>query len=191
MRKKRESRAFTLLEVMIALALASMLMLFLFDMYREVAVQKIAAEKLEEKQFAEQKVQMRLTEIFSKASLREDELFNVRGKDIFFTFHNGVDADSRFSGEVKGLLSHSKERLELRIRPLDGSGERMELLMENVKAVTYEFFDKEKERAWTPHWDNESLSIPAMIKLKITKKDEKETEFAFFLPPANLPAEYL
>ena len=197
-RNKRKKQALSLLEVVIALALTSVVLLFLFSYFREITVADVEMQKVQEKLFARERVQLRLMQIFSNLTSDEKtsffytetapEAFGVR---LVFTFENGIDEDEMLSGNVKGVLQLAKNRtLELRTLPLEGKEVgRSELLMEHVKNFSFKIFDLEK-KIWQDAWPEERQASPAMIKIILEKEEKEKVEFAFFLPASQPPVEY-
>lgn len=200
MRKKQPARKrrrpITLLEVTIALFLTSFIVVFLFGFFREISMENIDAERLDEKIFPLEKTEMRLGALLSALPEEEKEtppLFYTEykgGNALTFAFDNGIDEDPLFSGTIRASLGLSKKQLELHLLPLEEDLKtRKEILMDNVKNIEFGFFHLENKE-WERGWDKESGALPAMMKIQLTKEDGQAIEFIFFLPPSTKPVIY-
>ncbi|MBI2742285.1 MAG: hypothetical protein HYX48_00005 [Chlamydiales bacterium] len=211
---RRRRRALSLLEVVIALSLTSILLFFLFGFYRQLTLLDVQAEKIQERISAREKTQLRLMQIFSNLPPEDEKtppLFYTEstpeGVDLslVFSFDQGVDTEEKLSGKVRGVLLLTKKGLlELHTLPLEGESiRRREVLMQQVNSLSFSFFDPIKE-SWVTSWDQENESLPPMVKISLKEKEEVKPEldseakpevrpeisFAFFLPPSQLPTFY-
>jgi hypothetical protein len=192
----KRKQPLTLLEVIIALSLTSIVLFFLFGFYRDITLGNVEAEKMQEKFFAREKVQMRLMQLFSdllpegepRAFFYTESAQDGRGMKLFASFNNGMDSDSLFSGAVSGeLFLASNKNLELHFFPIrEEKKERVEVLLENVHKISFKFFDIEK-KIWKDQWEKKSASFPAMIEIFIEQEKHEPLKFAFFLPAAQSP----
>lgn len=194
---KKSKRPLTILEVLIALALASFALFFLFSYFFEISKSNITAEKTQDKLFARERVQLRLKELFAKLLEEGEEQAEFytepadrEGRKLLFTFHGGIDKDPLFSGAVQGALELTdKNNLLLHLLTLQEEGkERKELLLENVSALHFSFFDA-KKKVWVNQWKKDALYLPALIKVTL-QQEKKEYRFAFFLPASQLPVSF-
>ncbi len=194
-RKKSLRQSLTLLEVMIALSLTSVMLFFLFGFFREITVKNHEAEKIQEKFFSQEKAHMRLSGLFSEflefsdaqALLYTD--VKEASPSLLGTFYAPVDADPLFSGALLATLYLSRKgALELEISPLGEEGKsKKETLLENIQEIAFSFFDLEK-KVWKDKWEKGSSRFPAMIQITLTQKNkEPKLHFAFFLSSAQTP----
>lgn len=214
---KTRRRAVTLLEVVIALGLTSIVLFFLFGYYRQLTMIDLETEKVQECLSARARVQTRLMQIFASFPKEEKEgegfLYTdttPEGLDLslLFAFDQGIDSDPKLCGLVKAVLFLSRDKkLKLRILAIDEKTEaRDEVLMENVKSLAFSFFDPAEEK-WESDWKKDAASFPSMIKVILTEIEKKKEpvdeetpkklgasdnsiQYAFFLPASQLAVEY-
>ncbi len=196
MRKKR--RPLSLLEVIIALSLTATLLVILFGMFRQVTVANIEVETLQEKFFVRERMQMRLTQLFSEYETEKsnepvfylDSSSESLSPKLTLSIKAKIDRDPEFCAPLKAELFISKKKnLELALSPLEeGTGRRTEFLMENVHRVSFLFFDL-KKRQWVEKWPKEEKESPTMVKMVVETEKKEKIEFAFFLPSSQNPVE--
>jgi type II secretory pathway component PulJ len=196
MHKKR--RPLSLLEVIIALSLTATLLIILFGMFREITVANIEVESLQEKFFVRERMQMRLTQLFSEHETEKsnepifylDSSAESLSPRLTLSVRAKIDRDPEFCVPLKAELFLSKKKnLELALSPLEeGKGRRNELLMENVHRVFFLLFDL-KERKWVETWSKEKKESPTMVKMVVETEKKEKIEFAFFLPSSQNPVE--
>lgn len=157
---------FTLIEVIIALTLISILMTFLFGFYQNMTVVQNGLDKTREENFRRLYLQQRLTDILSTASVEEnlfgnrelifyttkDENTSMLENSLILIYNNGVNALPWFSGTVLGRLYLDKNgRLCLTTWPspalwkkegkvLDKLPSKREILLEDVQNLSFEFY---------------------------------------------------
>jgi len=195
--KKR--RPLTLLEITIGLFLTSILLVFLFGFFRQVTMENIEAAALDEKHFPMQKIEMRLSTLLScvmdeekgkPSSFYTLPISRSPSHQLLFCFQNEMDADPLFTGKIRALVTLEKGSLELHLLPLEDKGKtRKELLMDHVKAVTFDFFDLDG-KDWSHEWTRDMASLPAMMRINITQENKEVMRFIFFLPPSEKPVVY-
>ncbi len=210
-RKKTRKKPLSLLEVVIALSLTSILLFFLFGYYRQLIMVDLDVEKLQERFSARERVQTRLMQVFSSFPPLEKKdpgfLYTdttPEGVDLslIFAYENGLDSDPLLSGRVKGILFVSRDK-KLKMRTLsleEKAGEREEVLMESVQSISFSFLNSAEDK-WDSLWAKDAAAFPAVVKLRVCEdnKQEKKKEgdqennkidYAFFLPASLLPIEY-
>lgn len=197
---RRRRRALSLLEVVIALSSAAVLLFFLFGFYRQLTVLDIEAERVQERIFARERIQLRLMQLFSKLPPENEQsppLFYTESTPdspstaLIFSFDQGLDPDPNLSGTVEAeLLLTKSKKLELHTRPFQEKIEgRKEILAEKISSLSLYFFDPVEE-SWQPSWEK-GKSTPTMVKLLLKEEGEsQEVSFAFFLPSSQLPVKY-
>lgn len=102
---------FTLLEVIIAMALVSLLMTMLFSYYAQIESLQAAAAREKEEGFQLRYLQARLATLLPSTISKNGEdfyFYTHRGSEemasLTFTFDNGVDLDAHFSNHVLARL---------------------------------------------------------------------------------------
>ena len=114
-------------------------MTFLLSSYRELVLAKTLLRKDKERILTQQRVELRLAQVFSKL-----EKIKSENKSFFLTFDNGLDSDPAFRGVIEGTLYIDKEkRLTLATWPQENSKDkpRVEVLMENIDDFKLRFLD--------------------------------------------------
>ena len=112
-------------------------------------------------------------------------------------FDAGIDPDPAFSGpNTARLFIDSNRRLCFTQWPLEKEGHRTETLLEDVRAIEWEFLGTPTKEAtpispnwsWLKKWDRSTPGVPPIIRLKlwqgIDKKKQREPNLriAFILP---------
>lgn len=188
---KKNKRAFILTEIVIALALASMVFSFLFRSYFDFIKSNLLLQAIEEKVHFEHKVYLRLSQVFD--SLDKPQLFpqfpaknplytqvNDADQKLCFIFNNEIDPDPQFSGEVIGELYLKKDVLFLNIISKKDH-KRIEIEHPGISHVKWEFFDPET-KTWASDWPKEKSFPPLILKLTIKENVAKnDRTYCFFL----------
>ncbi|CCB87511.1 putative uncharacterized protein [Parachlamydia acanthamoebae UV-7] len=153
----------TLLEVLIAMVLTSMILTTLSFFYQQIDAMNRESERLQRDSFLRRFLQYRLTQILPKSfssigSNRSayyffntsfaEGLFKPGTQSLVFGFDNCVDLDSMFASAVLGRLYVDREgRLCLGIWPTPNRWEddetppmKQEVLFENVAMLKFQFF---------------------------------------------------
>jgi hypothetical protein len=191
--QKVRKKALVILEILIGLALLSIIVTVLFNTMKETARLEVSLEKMRGASFQKQKIQARLSDLFlsianeERASLYTQIFPKEKKESLIAIFDNGIDPDPNFSGKVTGriFLDVSKD-LSL---VTWGEGEineaapwRKELLFSNVEDFHFEFFDTTQQPySWVRKWPKERSNVPIMVRLYLTQGKEI-SKYAFFLP---------
>jgi hypothetical protein len=161
---------FTLIEVIVALSLASVVLFFLFSSLRSTTFisTKLAKERIS---IASRDLfYQRLLQIFSKVDPKSLSVKNIDGlPTLSLLFDNGADPNPLFAGKVEGAFTlNSHGSIIFTIHPIkDPLSIRSELVLDKVKTV---------------HWNvlKESLSA------SITDLDGKLNRYPIFFPSENI-----
>ena len=165
MSKNPSRRCVTLIELLIAMALVSILMTALMSYYGQVSALHRQADALRDETFQWRYLQDRLSYILPRATappyratkkekkndfyfyLSDFESSDIKPHSLVFTYDNGFVADPRFSGTVLARLYLSGQTLRLAIWPLPRCSSPpnppmlQEVLLENVESVKFEFYN--------------------------------------------------
>jgi type II secretory pathway component PulJ len=192
MYKKR--RHLTLLEVMIALALAGILLSALTSLFYQVSKKKIELQQLKKNILPIELMRQRLIHLFAR--LPEAPSFytlahaEAVGSALFFTYDYGADPDPNFCGVVKGMLYlNGRKQLCLTTwSPLEAA--RQEVLLEGVGRLEFTFYDP-KEEKWKNSQDKKS-PLPPIFKLRLSLLEQanEPIQFAFFFPETDTQVTY-
>lgn len=168
---------FTLIEVLVAMTLISLLMTTLLFFYKEVVLIGKEGEGIVGETFKSRYIANRLADVVPKALSPSDPLFaffsspspqggsGIGEGCLIFAYHNGVSLNKALANEVLGRLTiDDKERLVLYSWPLKGDDSscdlvNKEVLMDNVSGLTFAFFigtaysQEEKEKGIKPSED--------------------------------------
>lgn len=168
-------RPLSLLEVVIGLALASILLTALFSSYRHLTQNHLKITLAKEELHPQFVMQLRLNQIFER--LKEDEPIATKedplsqGKALQFTIKNGVDPDPSCLGDVECKIFLNREKsfvLHL--------NNREEVFLKNIHTFSMRFYDSQRNE-WSPIWEK---GIPSIIQLRLN-----EQPFTFFISKAN------
>lgn len=151
----------TLIEVLIAMTLTTLVLMTLMFFYQQISFINIDIDKVKAEHFHLRYVENRLSEVLPRAINEKGRLtdfvfftFNDDGsglsgsQSLIFTFDNDVSLDQVFSNHVIGRLYLDKDgRLILAYWPspkrLEGNGEipmKKEILFEGAESLAFEFF---------------------------------------------------
>ncbi len=160
--KNKKRSFFSLIEVIIATALLSVLMATVMFFYKQIAWMNSEMEKVERTKFVKSYVENRLAAVIPKTTsptkdkqefyffTRNDTeaLFKNGSSSLIFTFNNGINLNKPFSNAVLGRLWLDKEgRFILSMWPVpkrwieeEMPPIKSEILLENVESLSYEFY---------------------------------------------------
>lgn len=174
-----KKRSLTLLEIMIGIALLSMLLSGLFQIFHNSLKKNIQAKVLKQKivqlELFEQKMHTLLTQ---DHGIWIDKHPAAKLPALFFVFEPKADPDFQSDAILGMLYLNSKKELCL-VNYSQDHQSRMEILLENVNNLTCQLFDP-KNKAWTSEWPQEKKENPLMAKIQLTW-NKKEIPFVFFL----------
>lgn len=156
-------RPFSLLEVVIAMTLTSLLLTGLFSSYRHMTLLNLDLQKVREERRSIHLTRLRLTQIF--AMLPATTVLTLKENRLTFSLHNPLDADPNFCGQLEATLS-SKETLSLTLKK--ESQERSEIFKARLENGSIALFDP-KQKAWVK--EAKSLPLPPALKLTIGKEE--------------------
>jgi type II secretory pathway pseudopilin PulG len=179
-----KKRPFTLIEIMIALGIVSLLLAVMFPHFRETMRMKKQIEIEKSYVFAKAHVQERLATLFSKTTHHFKTHQEKDGPfELQFKFDNGYDDDENFRGEVTGHLWCDKGTLRFKIfGGKDAS--REEILLEGLKNARFDFTSvTEGKFDTTSSWEKRDL--PLFFVLNVSFPDDKEDAFYFRLNAKN------
>ncbi len=173
--------------MVVALFLAGILLTTTLHFFQEYAKTQTKLRVAKENVLRRSFLQLRLNQLFTKASLLEKEEvgsspeFYSENEALIFDFENGIDFEPAFSGPLIAKLYVSKNELLLEFQAKNGAT-RKEVLLPNIKSVAFKFFDQD-EGNWVNLWSKEKTMTPPIITLKIQEKKVNEAlDFSFFFP---------
>lgn len=182
--------AFTLLELMIGMALAAIVIGFLFSTFRYSSIAhskiKIAHKAVHERLC----LQTRLSQVFDQLhfEMKKKEFYSAShpealGDALYFSFHLEIDQDPHFIGPLDAVLfiNHQKQLCLLTMAPAGSS--RKDIFLDNVQALSFQFFDSQNAK-WESKWKKGVPYAPIFLKLLLTEKtqtDKQTLDFAFTL----------
>lgn len=182
-----KKRSLTLIEVMVALGIASLLLAVLFPYLRDTIRLKKELELERAFIFSKAHVQERLATLFAASIPRaafttiktEDHLFELR-----FAFDNGYDFEEAFRHQVMGHLYVEQKKLMLKIQGKKNEV-RKEVLLENVREVDFKFAYPTPQGQIEEKPTCENKSLPLFFILAILFPDGREDSFYFRLQSSN------
>ncbi len=213
----RKKRAFSLIEILIAFILAGILFGCIFSNFSQTYKLQSQVEKAHAVAINRQGLQLHMQTLLAKlpSDIEQEEkkekadkaeknpspiyiadCKGAKGKGaLWFSLKADYDSDRRFTGPLSYCLYHDEKSHALQLLTRNESGdERKEVLMRQVKSLKISLFDPEKG-IWTDTWPQNAESLPTLLKLQIVEKDRKKDsgaiDFAFFLPAASQPIDFL
>jgi len=162
--KKR--RSLTLIEIAIAMGLGALLMATLFHIQTNLAKSQGQVEKIKQVVMGRQRLRLRLNQIF-----KANTDFEYKENCLILKYHNGIDCDRKFSGNVLSTIYLEDEKLCLATWRSSDLW-RVDVLMEEVKTLSFHFFDNENN-AWSDIAHKKNFRL---LKLVINQE-----VFPFFL----------
>jgi type II secretory pathway pseudopilin PulG len=199
----RRSHAMVLLELMVALVLASILLSVLFRFFAGSVKLEQKISEVRKHLYSRQNLQTRLSFVFQSISPRPttttaSSFFTLNDQaGLVAIFDNGVDPNPIFSGPILGRLYIDAGNLVLAMWPLedrDTANYRKEILLSNVQNIRFQFLAKKSDQQpdpkavpinasyeWRTDWPKNRWDIPSAVRLFIQQKNE-EVPFAFLLP---------
>lgn len=167
----KKKRLLTLIEVIIAFALAAILFSFILtSFFQHIKISK-NFEIAKKEVLARAYLQKRLTTIFlnkSKERIANTlNYINDTSPRLEFTFNNGIDPDRSFTDQVTGLLYLKNSDLCLKIFGKGDSAIRKEVLFTHVKKIEFNIYDEGEK--------------PLFFILSLTTLKGKEISFPVFL----------
>jgi len=204
----KNKRPFSLVELLIAMSLVTMVLGILFGLfwYKARIVHHLTALK----QDAElvRLAHARCQTIFSNiVHGKKNQHFFFTASDhghpsLIFTFKNGVDHEQLFSDDVLAKLFLDQDnQLVLVIWPnpekanaTEKYSMRKEILLDHVTECTMEFWKAPENNTnpvqnnsgeWITSWKKDDRKNPLMIKLRIEREDPREALVFSFVNPAT------
>jgi len=222
LRKQIKRRRFvTLLEVLIAMGLVSILLTVLLGIYGQTVRAQYEIERRLQDNFQLLYAQFRFNQIMpnilNPAKDRENygiAFYQEGTNSLVFGYDNGTGAGPNFSNEVIGrLFVDDQNRLLLLTWPVPKRAPdidppmRTEVLLENVDKIGFEFYKPvppaKKRLEIDPEtktgdagmmleaWSPDEEDIPAILKIHVTLLGGEQIDYAFVLSNTQIPVSYL
>ena len=183
---RKIKRAFTLLELLIAMSLSAILLTILFRFLVSNAHVERQIEKAQgfllERQRLQERLESLLTNIepqlLDHPSFYTDPISNNKTLSLIAVFNAGIDPDPAYSGPNTARLYLTKEgNFCLTQWPLKEEGSRTETLLANVRALEWEFLGHPSDKnphavaitdnwSWLKTWPKNKGALPSIIRLK-------------------------
>jgi type II secretory pathway pseudopilin PulG len=193
----KKKRAFLLIEILISLALMSILLSFLFTAMSRSSHFKAKIDKARSVLIERQHLQIRLQDLFlaiQDASLYTKSLHKEKRESLIAIFDHGIDPDPAFSGPILSrIYLDESHNLCLALWPLEDEKKKLlwrnEILLKNVDDYQFQFLGGKtgknlvvvnSELAWHSHWSKKQSANPSMIRL-LVQSQGVPLSFAFFL----------
>jgi len=159
--------AFSLLELMISLTLATLVLGFVFSSLYQNAHLKTKLEKGSQVAMERAEIKQRLSHIFGSISKEgKGAFYKGKNQSLHFRFDNGIDPDRKFCKIVSGSLEVKGGNFILKV--LGDQTERESILCSNVNAVEYEFLYSDGEKMLSKDtWGKKAETLPLFFKLTL------------------------
>ena len=188
----QNERAFTLVEVLIALAILAMIVVSTFTIFRSASKSWQKGETRSERYQNARNAIYRISTEISQAVINSNPLCKFTGdknKISFFSFvstESGVfelsELEYRLDGAKKLLMRNDDVDPDYDFTTYDHS----DALSENISELEFSYFDGV---AWTDTWNSDQslgVGLPKAVKIKIKVEDKKSKEGEIFEVIARL-----
>lgn len=195
--KKSQKRSMTLVEVLIAFFILSILLTIVFGFFYELAKIDQFTRFQEEKTFQRRYLEFRLTHLFSHLvndsdNNKRDFVFYAepaegmsKSNSLVFTYNNGARLDPTYAGDViSRLYINEKKQLCLLTWPIKIKDQDpyygdmfKEVLCENVERMNFDFFAGPGNNnnnpiglvrnRWQEDWQDGYKEMPVLMKIKL------------------------
>lgn len=194
-------RCFTLVEVLIAISLLSILLFALLSSYSQLKMIDTAIGKETVKDFEMRQLESRLEAAILQVLKAEDNknFFYTEyphysnSPSLVFSYDAESRLDPRFSGPVLGRLFVDREgNLLLATWPSPKRYSQqpipmqVEVLATGIQSVAFSFFTPEQNQ-WSSDWQKNTGTVPPLMKLHIVKESKEWVDFSFYLANNNYP----
>ncbi|CAM3739385.1 Type II secretion system protein J precursor [Vibrio aerogenes CECT 7868] len=203
---RQKNKGFTLLEVLIALAILASLSVAAYQVLNQVQTSSIVTHEKEQRLAEIQRTLAIMDNDFRQMALRKfrtdgekpgklllvakDNLMSSDSQGIMFTRYGWLNPQMQFPrGEVTKVgyrvIDEQLQRIWWRYpdTPVGDSGNVMKLLTQ-VESMTFRYYYKKK---WVDTWDN-GAALPNAVGVKFKLKDYGEIERIYLTPGAELGA---
>jgi type II secretory pathway component PulJ len=184
----KKKHTFTLLEILIACVLASVLLSFLFTYFRQTLVRKQQLHTIKEKVMQIELVRLRLTHLFdrmaqSKGTVQSVPHEEADGKALLLYADQGIDPQAAFNGASYVMLYKTRDkRLALCRWDKEKKEKRIDTLLKKVESVTFSYFADGK---WEDKWPKKKgegaapLMVKVLFEVEKSEKDKLVHTFVF------------
>ncbi|MES2122803.1 MAG: hypothetical protein V4492_08530 [Chlamydiota bacterium] len=185
----KRSYRFTLLEVVIAIALLGVILSALFGCFQQTLKKNIVARELKQKVLQIELLNSRLQQLFAHlesgkdAALWLQEYSGAKNEALFVTYSQTIDRDPLFLGALTGVLYlDAKGQLVIETKGKK-EAKRTEVLLDGVGSLRWDLFDPVQGK-WSAEWPKKKAKTPAMIRLSFDwKRPGSRTKKNLGIPP--------
>jgi len=166
--RRHKTFAFTLLELLIALSLGSVLLFCLWQTYDLRLRQYRKLEMQHSKDYPRLFIKQRLDTLFAQGMQKQTSLTlftsTKHPSQLIILYEGGPDPDPALNGPIRSLLYVDDDRrLCLATWSLDRQG-YIEVLASSIEELTLSFFSLET-KTWHLIWEENNNSLPLWMKL--------------------------
>ncbi|MCI0381667.1 MAG: hypothetical protein L0207_01250 [Chlamydiae bacterium] len=188
-------QSLTLIEVMIALSLGTIIISILFSSFHNLSSQQRELEVAHKIINQRSVAFLKLSQIFDQLILDGISLENEKKTTNFYTdsssqgpiltfqYYNPLDRNPDFAKAVDATL-FLDARKQLCLTSTAKSHTREEFLFENIEKIEFQFLDPE-EKKWCESWNKKNRSFPVMFKIILTEKKflekTEKVEYSFII----------
>ncbi|MDP2980630.1 MAG: type II secretion system protein GspJ [Candidatus Omnitrophota bacterium] len=190
--QRAEGRGFTLVEVLIALAILAMIVVSTFTIFRSASKSWQKGETRSERYQNARNAIYRISTEISQAVINSNSLCKFTGDKNKVSFISFVSTESGVFelGELEFWLDGAG-RLLMRNDDVDPdydftTYDHSDVLSENVSELEFSYFDG---AVWTDAWNSDQalgVGLPKAVKIKIKIEDKKSKEGEIFGVVARL-----
>jgi general secretion pathway protein J len=184
--RRAESRGFTLVEILIALAILAMIVVSTFTIFRSASKSWQKGETRSERYQNARNAIYRISTEISQAVINSNSLCKFTGDKNKVSFISFVSTESGVFelSEIEYWMDGAK-RLLMRNDDVDPdydftTYDHSDVLSENVSELEFSYFDG---AVWTDTWNSDQalgVGLPKAVKIKIRVEDKKSKEGEIF-----------
>lgn len=182
----KKKYSITLIEVVIALSILSVLIFTLFSLYRNLSKGEEKLTRSMMKVYEKHQCYAVLQRIFSQLQLEEETFYTEadpvkRENALVLKWNNAVQMNPELSGPIEGKIYSKEGTLYLQYLKKNKVLDEMPLF-ENVESMNFQFYNVELNE-WMKNWDKQAKSFPAIVKIDFKTKEKKSLPFemVFFI----------
>jgi len=165
-------RPFLLLELLIALTLAAVLLVYLFESQADLLRLRLKIDRVREEVLPKTRFYLRMRPLFSRF-----ESCSLQNNQLTLHHRDNLDPNPSFCGQLASTLYLDHGNLVLATYPQKGDP-RLEIVYENVESISYAFWMKSNWKE-APSKENPH---PKKVKIFI-KKEGKISEYPYWIDP--------
>ena len=166
---RANKRSFSLIEILIAFSLLSILLSSLFVCFKNQLLFFSRNDELEKSTFTKVMLHDYLSSVFLEIPInkQKNNLYSFEDQ-LFFTFNNGSNKNHEIANYVNGKLYVDKENknLYLEINSQESDSKQKKLLLKGVETLTFNFIHPITYQPQST-WEQSDPPLPLALSIKV------------------------